>query len=107
MYTRDELEKAFGIDLEIEDGWVPIVSDWYTSVQKHKFKVKPSQVKEKFGGLRIYFFKTSGMSDRDVETVNELISVAESIADRTCEVCGRPGSLQRNRSWLKTLCNDC
>lgn len=57
---------------------------------------RASQVKEKFGGLRFYV-------DGGDEVSNRLISFAESLSVKTCEVCGAPGR-QRDGGWIKTLC---
>lgn len=55
------------------------------------------QVKEKFGGLRFYV-------DRSDSVVDALISMAESMSYRTCEVCGSPGTPRRG-GWIRTLCD--
>lgn len=67
------------------------------------------QIKEKFGGLRVYF-QTKGMSIRFREYLNGAASFAECMSLRTCEVCGaeegvetRPNS-QRKYSRTLTLC---
>jgi hypothetical protein len=54
-------------------------------------------VKEKFGGLRFY---TNGYTD----VINGMISMAESMSYRTCEVCGSPGR-SNNYGWISTLCD--
>lgn len=61
-----------------------------------------SQVKEKFGRLRVYFHP--GQADTDV--LEELIDQAERESGRICEMCGKPGVLMTTGSWLKTLCAD-
>jgi len=55
------------------------------------------QIKEKFGGLRVY---TNGIT----ETHHAYIDFASAMASRTCEVCGSPGE-SRNTGWVKTLCD--
>ena len=75
------------------------------SIESGEFKDVPprmpyitaSQVKEKFGGLRFY---TNGYTD----VINGMISMAESMSYRTCEVCGNPGR-SNNYGWISTLCN--
>lgn len=54
-------------------------------------------IKEKFGGLRFYTYNTT-------ERVEDLISFAESMAERTCEVCGSRGRQDNYANWIKTLC---
>ena len=57
------------------------------------------QVKEKYGGLRIYF---SGGDDY----VDGLISMAEEMSYKICERCGCPGSSNK-QGWIMTLCDKC
>jgi hypothetical protein len=61
-------------------------------------QVIATQIKEKFGTLRFYYW---GGDDycRGVE------SMAESMSAVTCEVCGSPGKL-RNGGWVQTLCDE-
>ena len=56
------------------------------------------QVKEKFGGLRFY-------ANNLTEDQHKYVSFAESVASRTCEVCGKRGKL-RAGGWLRTLCGE-
>lgn len=60
-------------------------------------QVVAAQVKEKFGTLRFY---TNGND----EYVDGLISMAESMSARTCEVCGTVGKLHQG-AWIRTLCD--
>lgn len=60
-------------------------------------QVEAVQVKEKFGGLRFY---TDCVPD---DYIRGLISLAESLSVRTCEVCGAPGK-QGGQGWIRTLC---
>lgn len=59
---------------------------------------KVVQVKEKFGGLRFYV-------DNADETINGMIYMAESWADKSCEVCGNRGT-QRGKGWIVVLCDE-
>jgi hypothetical protein len=61
------------------------------------------QVKEKFGGLRVYL----DCSAPDV--VHDRIQAAYDEADRTCEDCGATEGVSRcvPRGWIKTLCEPC
>ena len=56
------------------------------------------QVKEKFGGLRIYAYG---------EGVDEICDRAEKAVKNVCEFCGRDGKIHTIRGWYKTLCEDC
>jgi hypothetical protein len=69
----------------------------FKEVPPHMPYVTASQVKEKFGGLRFY---TNGYTDG----ISAMISMAESMSYRTCEVCGNPGR-SNNHGWISTLCD--
>lgn len=56
------------------------------------------QVKEKFGGLRVYW-----QGKVDAPAVRAIIERAEEVAGRTCEVSGRPGQLVNNGGWYRVL----
>ena len=61
------------------------------------FPVKFDQIKEKYGTLRIYF------SGGD-EYVEGLVSMAEAISGKICEVCGNKGQPNKG-GWITTLCD--
>ena len=63
------------------------------------FPVKFDQVKEKYGGLRLYF------SGGD-EYVEGLINMAEAFSYTVCEVCGNKGEPNKG-GWISTLCESC
>jgi hypothetical protein len=60
------------------------------------FSVKFDQVKEKYGGLRVYF---SG-GDKYVEG---LVGMAESISYSICEICGNKGEANKG-GWISVRC---
>ena len=59
--------------------------------------VKFDQIKEKYGGLRVYF------SGGD-EYVEGLVSMSEAISYNTCEVCGNSGKPNKG-GWISVLCD--
>jgi hypothetical protein len=59
--------------------------------------VKFDQIKEKFGGLRLYY---SGGDDY----VRGLVSLAEELSYRICEVCGNSGKPNKG-GWISVLCD--
>jgi len=97
-------ETAMYWGVECGPGWYNLIDTLCYSLQKLTDKkghpqVEFTQVKEKFGSLRIY---TQGGSDLQWE----LISFAEDLSKKICEKCGKPGQL-RNDGWMITLCDDC
>jgi hypothetical protein len=89
------------IGCECGPGW----HDMLDSVFSLSAKMQPdslwkvSQLKEKFGGLRLYHY---GASD-DVE---ELIDAAEHLSEHVCDVCGALGTKSNHRGWVATRCAD-
>ena len=90
----------------VDKGWWPILQALCSNIQHYlnwknrEGEVVPqvvvTQIKEKFGGLRFYY---DGGDDR----VQGMVSMAESWADKSCEICGAPGT-SGGRGWIKTLC---
>lgn len=90
-------EEGYDLDLALESigpGWHDIIRRVFQAKPDH---VKVEQVKEKFGGLRIYYRPHDDVFD-------QIVSTAESDSYRTCDVCGAPGN-QRGRSWITTRCD--
>jgi hypothetical protein len=93
------MESLMVFGFECQDGWFDLI--WKLCEDIEKVGVKEDfqvlQVKEKFGGLRFY---CSSAPDE----VWDLITVAEDISEKTCEICGKEGELRSRNRWLKTLC---
>jgi hypothetical protein len=92
---------------ECDDGWYNIIDSACAQIMNRAYnnrlnnvkfpEVIATQVKEKYGTLRFYY---NGGDDY----VDGVVSMAESMSERTCEVCGAPGEL-REGGWLRTLCD--
>ena len=87
---------------ECGDGWFEVLDRLFRKLVSFEgsedFEVL--QVKEKFGGLRVY-----GMGFTD--EAYDLIEEAEFESEETCEVCGNPGEVRNRGSWLLTRCDEC
>jgi hypothetical protein len=113
------MESCMAWGIECSDGWYDIISSvcWeikqhednismQTKFQKEKnpeyksdyYPVTFDQIKEKFGGLRIYF---SGGDDY----VSGVIGMAEDMSYKLCEVCGNKGRPNEG-GWITTLCDE-
>jgi hypothetical protein len=59
-------------------------------------------IKEKYGSMRI---SLSGYltDDHRTEALYDILAKYEERSMRTCEVCGRPGSLTR-KGWIRCVC---
>ena len=91
---------------DIGPGWYHIVEELCNNIAWHLKNLKEDarpdfkvvQVKEKFAGLRFY-------ADNANQTIDGMIYMAESWANKSCEVCGNRGT-QRNKGWLRVLCDE-
>jgi hypothetical protein len=87
---------------ECGDGWFDIIHTTLSLVDKHSIlrenPVTITQVKEKFGTLRIY------CRDGD-EFTNFVTGIAELISGFICEACGNTGQIQTTTGWTQVRCN--
>jgi uncharacterized protein with HEPN domain/predicted RNase H-like HicB family nuclease len=91
----------------IGDGWHALVDRLSA-----KLSADPNlcvwQIKEKFGSLRVYFCDRDTPSDPRLGKVTDAAldkAIRESV--RTCEICGKPGTLTRRRNWVSVRCKAC
>ena len=95
--------ELFGI--ECGEGWSELYEPIIAKV--HEFnegktdeeKIYIHQIKEKFGGLRVYLSSYT-------EELSKMVDAAEEASFHTCEFCGKPGK-ERSDGWIYTLCDDC
>jgi hypothetical protein len=78
-------------------GWERLVRRVYNAKEGMGITVGIIQVKEKFGGLRIY----TDYYDSELEQVIQEVG-KESL--KTCEECGAPAGLVKRGGWFRTLC---
>lgn len=121
--TKSAKESCMAWGCEIGNGWYELLSSLCHRITNHEenieFRIKArnkngmendeadlcyvpvtfDQVKEKFGGLRIYF---SGGDDY----VRGMVSMSESFSYKICEVCGERGKPNKS-GWIHTLCDKC
>lgn len=111
----DELEGTAPISvdgIQCDDGWYRVIrslaasisseNDRYRSDEDGKI-VSVVQLKEKFGGLRVYL-------THQPDFVRGAVRTAERMAEQTCELCGATeGNVRRhdNSGWMKTVCESC
>jgi hypothetical protein len=96
-------ESLMCFGFECGDGWFSLIRDLSAAIERacdEDRTVVPEvvQVKEKYGGLRVYIY---GGSDR----VYQLIDRAEEDSLRICEQCGLEGVLcVDGGGWYRTVC---
>jgi len=90
------------------NGWYPLVRRLSAKLEKLILEIpenkrkfyKASQVKQKFGALRVY------MHDMTKE-MRAAIEEAVEESKHTCEACGREGALvKQDRGWIRVSCKE-
>lgn len=114
--------------IETGDGWFKILWDLCEKLEKFK-GLRFVQVKEKFGGLRVYYnfesehrtiksyrlflrglnSRTKRKIKREYKTIDYLIDEAEKVAWKTCEYCGSELELEKDGEgyWIAKSCRKC
>lgn len=78
-------------------GWQNILEPVLECCEKYGIEIV--QIKQKFGGLRVYI--EGGNSE-----IERLIRNAETLSFTICEQCGAPGKLG-GRGWVRVRCEPC
>lgn len=97
--------ELFGV--ECGKGWYDLLKPIFKYVENYN-KDKPQeehieflQIKEKFGGLRVY-------TDFLTEELSRLIDTAEEESFSVCENCGSKNNVgSRLSGWISTMCLEC
>lgn len=91
---------AFGC--EIDDGWYQLLFDLCIQIERTNppLDFHFSQIKEKFGTLRIYF-------ENGNKEISNLIDQAEEKSALVCERCGTKDNVTSEGNWILTLCKEC
>jgi hypothetical protein len=84
----------------VGSGWAALINEVFDFFESAKIKnVRIIQVKEKWGGLRIY---TDYMNDAFDQKIREV----EKRSFTVCEVSGTPGKLRKCNGWYRTLSDE-
>ncbi len=101
----DIKETLIPFGFECSEFWYPILEKGFEKISKiikdsGKTDFRIVQVKEKFGGLRVYCnYYTDG--------VDVVIEEMEKECNHTCEKCGSPEGELRMEGWWAVLCDAC
>ena len=91
---------------ECGKGWWPLIEKVAAAIDSFntahsETPVEVSQIKQKFGGLRIYHYNAP-------EDIRQLIDEAVAASWHTCEKCGSTTGVTTNlEGYRLTLCPDC
>ncbi|MHC8324188.1 antitoxin Xre/MbcA/ParS toxin-binding domain-containing protein [Pseudomonas sp. GB2N2] len=87
---------------ECGDGWFNIINATLNVIYKknttNNLEASVTQVKEKFGLLRIY-------CRHGDDYTNAVTNIAELISQLTCEICGNAGVIQTIKGWNQVRCD--
>ena len=127
--SEKNLFVMFGCDCD--DGWYELLRELCVEITEvyKKRGLEPniiiSQVKEKYGTLRFYWFTSFNTieTDRDeidivamkekeeisnfINELHDIVSKYEDKSESVCEKCGKKGKLRDDLRWTRTLCKQC
>jgi len=98
----DPTKTSFSCGIECNDGWFDLLSKLCDDIAV----LNPpddfcfAQIKEKFGGLRVYI-------DNGTDAIYDILDEAEKKSYEICESCGTRDEVTSEGSWVKTLCATC
>jgi hypothetical protein len=92
----DPYRTCMGRGIETLDGWYDLIDDLSDNITQLDSNAKYSQIKEKFGLLKIYI-------NSNLDEIRELVVKACEQSSKICEECGKPGRLNKG-SWLSVRC---
>lgn len=88
-------------DFECLSGWTWLIDAalqlLYSRAEAQRLDLHVTQIKEKFGALRIHHHGGDACIDA-------ICDIAERISENVCEVCGEPGINLSTHDWLSTRC---
>lgn len=107
-------EFFYRISSDLPKGWVDIIDTLCNSLQSrtdnitiyeddkefHPPQIEVTQIKEKFGGLRLY---TRGGDDE----MQGMIEMAEDMCWEVCEFCGSNENIITTKGWISRVCKKC
>ncbi len=117
-----ELEEKYAHILHLDvdyaitcgEGWAGILENLFEKTKEIEI-FSFCQIKEKFGGLRVYYntYSKDGneqLAEEQQEIINQLVMEAEREAWTVCEDCSSKNNV-KTISWrgyyIRTLCEDC
>lgn len=117
-YTYEEALKS------VRQGWSNLIYTLFSTIEKTEgLKVCITQIKQKFGSLRVYLdvveipsYLTECKGNtpfpllfdpKTASLLSTLVSSIEELSMITCEECGAFGTQQNVRGWVQTLCPLC
>jgi hypothetical protein len=103
-YSFFDVGNGYKIPIECQDGWLPLISKLCSRLKSKIWSMQGdysdfafTQVKEKFGELRVY---TNYYVEDLADIIDEYVEKSRTI----CEVCGQPGTMRKDNGWFMVRC---
>jgi len=100
--SLSEYESCMAWGICVGDGWLNIIDQ--LSTELNELDVEYSQIKEKFGELRVYL---DILNQEHTNKAYNIVNKYEILSTTICEKCGKPGKRSTKNSWIKTICDEC
>lgn len=83
---------------DVPSGWRGLLENLHQKLLLIDSEYSTSDVKEKFGALRVSLFSPENNDARNA------IADVEWRSEKVCELCGAPGRQVCSRGWWRALC---
>lgn len=117
MYSIEDLKQEYTFikdtNFQINEGWIELIYKVCKQIQalinnyNEKFEIRITQIKQRFGTLRIRYTLNSDISKELKLIINSIIQKAENDSNNICEKCGEFGKLRNDSFWIHTYCDEC
>lgn len=100
LFQRKDLkpqETGMCYGIACGDGWYDLIDVMCSRLLE--YDIQFNQIKEKFGGLRVYTIGNSLQAQG-------VVDMTEAMSFKICEKCGDSGRA-RNSGWIATMCDQC
>jgi len=112
-FLLKSLDIMMGFAVERAVQHATVVKEQYRDKEcKADAKVIILQIKEKFGGLRVYW-SSEGLGTRRESELIGATEITELMSLKTCETCGSTKEVEsrarqnQRMGWIKTFCAEC
>ena len=100
----DPMKTLICFGFEVGKGWIPVLEDGFKKindiVEKESIDdFRVTQVKEKFGTLRVY-------TNWSTDPIDKIVQEMEKTCETVCEECGEPGKFYTD-GWMRVRCETC
>lgn len=96
-------------EVSILPGWADLVEEFIDEAKKVVGEtggtLQVSQIKEKLGGLRIYY-RVEKLTEQQRDAIDRLAEKAEEASFKTCVFCGCPGKRDSATGWISVRCDE-